>query len=211
MKKEKITINNEEIKETKALIIECAGQLIAKYGYAKVTSKSICEKSKVNMTAINYHFGSRDGLYMAVLKEVHKFLINVDELNELYLSNLSAKEKLEAFIDIFVKSSYNEKSWHIKVWTREIVNPSPFINQILSQEGLPKLNIVSKIFSEYTGLQITEPKLYSCILNTMAPFILMFLAQDTAELLPVKYSGKDLVAHLKKFVFAGLDEFKTKD
>ena len=53
MKKEKIIPDHENIKETKALIIDCAGSLIAKYGYAKVTSKSICEKAKVNMAAMS--------------------------------------------------------------------------------------------------------------------------------------------------------------
>ena len=97
MKKEKTVAN----KETKSLIINCAGRLIAKYGYANVTSKSICKEAKVNMAAINYHFGSRDGLYRAVLKETHDFLISVSELNKLHLSDITAKEKIEVFIDIF--------------------------------------------------------------------------------------------------------------
>ena len=111
MKKEKTVAN----KETKNLIINCAGKLIAKYGYANVTSKSICEEAKVNMAAINYHFGSRDGLYKAVLKETHDFLISIDELNKLYLSNLTAKEKIEVFIDLFIKRLSNKKNWYLKV------------------------------------------------------------------------------------------------
>ena len=210
MKKEKIIPEHENIKETKALIIDCAGSLIAKYGYAKVTSKSICEKAKVNMAAINYHFGSRAGLYVAVLKEIHDFLINVDELNKLYLSDLSPKEKVEIFIDLFVKSLSNDKNWYIKILAREIVDPSPFINQILSQETLLKLDIISKIFSEYTKLPVTDLKLYSCILNATSSFIVVFLAHNTFELLPVTYSDKDLITHLKRLIFAGLDEFKNE-
>ena len=210
MKKEKIIPDHENIKETKALIIDCAGSLIAKYGYAKVTSKSICEKAKVNMAAINYHFGSRAGLYVAVLKEIHDFLINVDELNKLYLSDLSPKEKVEIFIDLFVKILSNDKNWYIKILAREIVDPSPFINQILSQETLLKLDIISKIFSEYTKLPVTDLKLYSCILNATSSFIVVFLAHNTFELLPVTYSDKDLITHLKRLIFAGLDEFKNE-
>ena len=46
MKKEKIKSDNSDIGRTKALIIDCAGNLIAKYGYTKVTGKNICEKAK---------------------------------------------------------------------------------------------------------------------------------------------------------------------
>ena len=204
MKKEKTVAN----KETKNLIINCAGKLIAKYGYANVTSKSICEEAKVNMAAINYHFGSRDGLYKAVLKETHDFLISIDELNKLYLSNLTAKEKIEVFIDIFIERLSNKKNWYLKVWAREIVNPSPFITQILSQKTLLKLDIVSKIFSEYTRFPITDLKLYSCILSTVSPFVITFLAHDTFDLLPVKFSEKYLAAHMKEVVLAGLEKFR---
>ena len=204
MKKEKNIAN----KETKALIIDCAGRLIAKYGYPSVTSKRICEEAKVNMAAINYHFGSRDGLYTAVLNETHDFLISIDELNKLYLSDLSAKEKIETFVDIFIERLSNKKNWYLKVWAREIVNPSPFIKLILSKETLLKLSIVSKIFSEYIELPITDLRLYSCILSSVSPFIITFLAHGTFEHFPVKFSEKDLVSHLKKILLFGLDEFK---
>lgn len=207
MKKTNILINKTEIKETKDLIIDCAGKLIAKYGYADVTGKSICKSAKINMTAINYHFGSRNGLYLAVLEKAYNFLLNIDKLDKLYLSNLAAGEKIEAFIDILTENLSNEKIWYLKVWVRELVNPSPFLEQVLAKKTLPQLDIVSKIFSEYTKLPVTNPKLYSCILNTVSPFIVTFLAHNTAEFFPVKYSKKELVSHLKKLVFTGLDEF----
>ena len=55
-------------RETEEKIIECAGQLIAEKGFASVTSKEICRAAGVNLAAVNYHFGSRDGLYLAVGK-----------------------------------------------------------------------------------------------------------------------------------------------
>lgn len=191
----------EDGKATKALIIECAGKLIAEHGYAKTTSKSICEKANTNIAAVNYHFGGRDGLYISVLEEVHNHLINVDKLAQLWSSDLSPRDKLEAFLDIYI-SALEENSWHVKVWAREILNPSPFINQIVTKEALPKFRIVTKIFSEYTGISPEDPKLYSCILSVMSPFILLFLATNNNTLLkvlPVKYSRKELLAHLKQF------------
>ena len=201
-------INKDNIHETKTLIINCAGELIAKYGYAKVTSKSICEKAEVNIAAINYHFGSRDKLYVEVLREVHEYIINMNELNKLCSANLSAKEKLENFIDIFVENLLEKKKWYIKVWLREIVSSSPFISKILSQDTINKLDTISKIFSEYTGLSVADPKLYSCILIVISPFFMYFLSHNIGEILPVKCNKEELIAHLKKFSFAGLDAFK---
>lgn len=68
---------------TRARILETAGQLFAERGYADTTSKAICERARCNMAAVNYHFGSRDGLYLALLKEVHKHLVSLDYLARL--------------------------------------------------------------------------------------------------------------------------------
>ncbi len=54
--------------QTRARIIETAGHLMAENGFAQTTSKSICEAAQVNMAAINYYFGSREGLYIACWK-----------------------------------------------------------------------------------------------------------------------------------------------
>lgn len=206
--------DTEIINNTKSIIINCAGELIAKYGYDRVTSKSICEKAKVNIAAINYHFGSYDGLYIIVLKEVHKYLLSIEELSELYLDNLTAKEKIERFIDIFIENYLNKNNWYINVWVREIINPTPFIEQILSQEAVPKLNIVSKIFSEYTNIPSSDPMLYSCIINSISPFMVIFLTHNTTKMIDVekmigiKSSRKELISNLKKFIFIGLDGIK---
>lgn len=216
MKKRKVkqtgAVTRGDGNATKALIIDCAGKLIAKHGFAKTTSKSIIEKANTNTAAVNYHFGSRENLYLAVLEEVHKHMINIGELRQLWSGGLNPKEKIEAFIDLCAANAFEEDCWHVKVWVREIVNPSPFIYQVLSKEALPKLAIVAKIFGEYTGLSSEDPRLYSCIFNVMSPFILSFLvhyeAADFPEVLPVKYTREEQISHFKRFAFAGLDEFK---
>ena len=201
--------NKEECNSTKDLIIDCAGKLISKYGYDRVTSKSICEEARVNIAAINYHFGSYDELYITILKEVHKYVMNIDELNEIYLNNLNPREKVDMFIDIFIDNLFKDKGWYIKVWAREIINPTPFIAQVFSQEVFPKLNIVAKIFSEYTKIPVSDPSLYSCIISTVSPFIVVFLAHKLESVLSYQYSKESLILNLKKIVLAGLEEFKV--
>src|SRR5690349_14132568 len=65
---------------TRQHILETAGQLFAERGFAESTSKEICTRAGTNMAAVNYHFGSRDGLYEAVLIEAHRQLVSMDEL-----------------------------------------------------------------------------------------------------------------------------------
>lgn len=204
----------EDGKETRQRIIECAGKLIAQHGYAKTTSKAICQLAGVNMAAVNYHFGSRDGLYLAVMEEVHAYLMNLDELNRIAHSNISSRDKLERFFDFYVTTAYAQRNWHVTAWAREILNPPNFIDQVISRNALPKLAVVAGIFSEYTGLSKDDMRLYTCLLSTMAPFALLFLARNNSidydRLLPISYPLEDVVTQLKRYAFAGLDAFKIK-
>lgn len=202
----------EDGKETRALIIECAGNLIGNLGYEKVTSKAICQMAKVNMAAVNYHFGSRDGLYLAVLEEVHNYFISLDALQRLYASDCTSKEKIERFFDFFLESVLDEKSWHVKVWAREVLAPSSFVKQVLSEQALPKINVVMKIFSEYTGLAEDDPKLYTCYFSAMSPLMMgAFIRRNNMEeIAPHIGNAARQTKLIKEFIFAGLDNFKVK-
>ena len=202
----------EDGKETRALIIECAGNLIGNLGYEKVTSKAICQMAKVNLAAVNYHFGSRDGLYLAVLEEVHNYFISLDALQRLYASDCTSKEKIERFFDFFLESVLDEKSWHVKVWAREVLAPSSFVKQVLSEQALPKISVVMKIFSEYTGLAEDDPKLYTCYFSAMSPLMMgAFIRRNNMEeIAPHIGNAARQTKLIKEFIFAGLDNFKVK-
>ncbi|MGH7929608.1 MAG: TetR family transcriptional regulator, partial [Candidatus Binatia bacterium] len=57
---------------TEQRLLEAAGEIFAEYGYRSATVRQICEKAKANIAAINYHFGDKDGLYLAVLRHLNK-------------------------------------------------------------------------------------------------------------------------------------------
>ena len=106
-------------RETEEKIIECAGQLIAEKGFASVTSKEICRAAGVNLAAVNYHFGSRDGLYLAVLENVQQYLVGLQQLIDLYESDLAPRQKMEKFIDFLAGNAFRKNEWQISVWVRE--------------------------------------------------------------------------------------------
>ena len=103
-------------RETEEKIIECAGQLIAEKGFASVTSKEICRAAGVNLAAVNYHFGSRDGLYLAVLENVQQYLVGLQQLIDLYESDLAPRQKMEKFIDFLAGNAFRKNEWQISVW-----------------------------------------------------------------------------------------------
>ncbi len=58
----------EEISETRIRILEAAAAIFAKHGFAATTIRHICSKAQVNLAAVNYHFGSKEGLYRETIR-----------------------------------------------------------------------------------------------------------------------------------------------
>ncbi len=114
----------EDGAETKARLIQCAGRLIADQGYDRTTSKDICRLAGVNMAAVNYHFGSREGLYQAVLDEVYHYVLSPVEIETIYHMDIGPREKLMKLLDLYVKEALFSESWQVKVSIRELINPS---------------------------------------------------------------------------------------
>lgn len=53
---------------TKAAIIDAAGLLAAEMGFSNVSTRAVAKKSGENIGSIHYHFGSKDGLFEAVVR-----------------------------------------------------------------------------------------------------------------------------------------------
>src|SRR5436190_19914342 len=66
-------------KITRMRIIKAASRIFAESGYEGASIRNIVAKADVNQAAINYHFGSKEGLYRAVLNSALEALQKADE------------------------------------------------------------------------------------------------------------------------------------
>ena len=55
---------------TRQKILSTATILFAKHGYEGVSTRALAEMAEVNQPAIQYHFGSKEGLYRAVIQMI---------------------------------------------------------------------------------------------------------------------------------------------
>lgn len=59
--------NQKNSDRTKSKIIEAAGQLFAVRGIKGVTVRDSAQKAGTHLSALNYHFGSKENLYREIL------------------------------------------------------------------------------------------------------------------------------------------------
>lgn len=193
---------------TRSRILEAAGRLVAVGGFADTTSKAIAEQAGVDLASINYHFGSRNGLYQALLVEAHRRMIDVADLRVLARSDRPAEDKLRALIAYLLKRSQSgAEEWHLAVLAAELLAPSPHV-QVLFQETVPaKASLVAGILGEITGIPVDDPALARCLVSVAAPCLLLQLGRRglPGPVQAVLRSPPDVVVeHFHRFAMAGL-------
>jgi len=55
---------------TRERILSAATEIFAAKGYLRATVREICAKAKVNLALVNYHFESKENLYVAVVEQM---------------------------------------------------------------------------------------------------------------------------------------------
>lgn len=192
---------------TRTRILEAAGQLFAAAGYAETTSKAIAAEACVDLASVNYHFGSRSGLYQAVLAEAHRRFVSLSDLSALADSDLSPSDKLGRLIEGLVERSVTIEGWHARVLARELLSPSSHLQALIADEVLPKLSVLKRILSDITAIPVNDPALLRCIVSVGAPCLMLLVVghnvpgplQDVLHM-----PGPVLVRHLHEFAMAGL-------
>lgn len=194
---------------TRTRILEAAGELIAAGGFAGTTSKAIAERAGIDLASINYHFGSRNGLYQAVLTEAHRRLIDVAELQELVQSPLPATDRLRALIAHMVRNATSKSDgWHSTVLTAEVLAPTSHVQTLFESVVPMKASLISAILSEISGIPADNPSLLPCLISVMAPCLLLQIGRRNipgpAQAV-LKLPQDMLVDHLCRFAIAGLE------
>lgn len=194
---------------TRLRILEAAGTLFAAGGFAETTSKAVAAQAGVDLASINYHFGSRGGLYQAVLTEAHRRMMDVADLQRLAQSPLLPADKLRALIEQLIgNAASGSDGWHFTVLTAEFLAPSSHLHTLFQSVVPVKASLVMVILSEITGIPAENPALLRCLFSVLAPCLLLLIdRRDIPSPMQavLKMPREALVEHLWRFAMAGLE------
>ncbi|HTG45447.1 MAG TPA: TetR/AcrR family transcriptional regulator [Verrucomicrobiae bacterium] len=135
-----------ETPDTKSVILNVAEELFANDGLDRVSVRDITDAAKVHLGAVNYHFGSKDGLIAAVFER------RVSPLNQERIAALDAAERasaggipsIEAILEAFIRpalscchGSSTSGTPFAKLFGRSLAESRPELEALLSQQFAP--------------------------------------------------------------------------
>lgn len=133
-------------------LIEAAGEVFAEQGFRLATVRDICARAGVSPGAINYHFGSKEGLYEAVLRHAHPASIATYMAAEVQAGR-TPEERLRSFVRVFLSHILNDErpSWHGRLIVQELGHPTAALDTFVSNIVLPYCQLLDGIVAELLG------------------------------------------------------------
>ena len=139
---------------TKEHLLQMAGELFALHGLDAVSTRMIAEAADVKLSAIHYHYGSKDNLYVATLSFAMEsdacanFQSVIEENPALIETSEGRAEMIRTTV---YRSFYDHFGGSTPLWTnqlilRELVAPSAMFPVFIEGHVKPDIEAAERIF-----------------------------------------------------------------
>ena len=208
-----------DTEDTKARLLAAAGELFAERGFEGATARQICDRAGVNLAAINYHFKSKEQLYVEAVRAAapifHEDLAQLEsELAETpeEIKRERAKELLKRYIRLLMHHMVGIQvpNWKVKLIMREMLEPTGSCQEYFRQHVQRSFETLMRIVNpllpretpQHRRVQIALSIVAQCVYYRMSRDVLSHLVGDPDD--PV-FGPEALAEHITEFVFSALD------
>src|SRR3954471_7104054 len=147
---------------TQQRLLEAAGQEFAEKGFEGATVRSICDRAGVNVAAVKYHFGDKEQLYKATLKNA--FRCRLDHLpTPKWPAGTPPATKLRDFIRVMVNNMIQDQAlpWQMQLLMRALaVEPSAAGVEMVREFIRPIYELLWSILREVLPAGVSEETLH---------------------------------------------------
>ncbi len=187
----------EKTDRKKDAILDAAEKLFGQHGFDGASTRSIALEAGVNMAMLSYYFGSKEGVFKAVLdRRISVFRQTLHELNE---KDISSWEKLFTCIDLYTNRIMGDNCFstliHRELSLQQRSEMSDFITDTLLKNALEVRRILveginngsfREVDVDFTVASLFGTKYYIVTASQLASKLLQKDLQDPAVLEEIK-------------------------
>lgn len=195
--------------ETRSALIDAASGVFIEEGFRAARVQAIAERAGTRLSAINYHFGGKDGLYRAVLQHHAELAISQTPMPEPDLSNPRAS--LEAGVRTIARR-FLDPEGNSRIGTlllRELMNPTDALTMMIERFARPQSQRFRSLVAAALGPLADEETVSRATLSIMSQCIGYVTMRPLIEhIAPETLAGNELVeriaAQVSTFSWGGL-------
>jgi AcrR family transcriptional regulator len=162
---------------TRDKLIDVAGKIFAERGFRSATIREISVAAKVNVAAVNYHFGDKLGLYTEVVQQ-SAHAAELEAIKNALDLLAPPEDILRAVIHARMRSIYrgDRPDWHFRILAHELAQPTPAIQQLFNKTGRPLFTRLVTLIGGMIGLPADDDKTRLCTLSIFGQILVYIFA-----------------------------------
>jgi len=143
---------SKDSQATRAKLLAAAGRLFAEKGYKGVTVREIVKEADTHLSALNYHFRTKEHLYREVLAEACN-VVSLSGADREALLELDPRQALFELVKGSLKhyEKHRGNNWQSAMLTRECMQPSldfqAVVDGYLSPDSEFSARVISAVVS----------------------------------------------------------------
>jgi AcrR family transcriptional regulator len=206
-----------EIPDTRSRLLAAAAELFAERGYHGTTVREIALRAGANVAAANYHFGSKEALYLGVLRtqfaSIHQLLerrrIAPDEreLARLRRRDLIAllHSRVQTMLEVLIGPP---PGLHGTLMIREMMDPSEALPVIVAEFIRPQIDEVGAILRRLVP-ELPEAEIERSVFSIIGQIMFYRLTRPVQLLLRERSElprglARELARHITDFSVGGM-------
>ena len=202
---------------TKQRLLEAAARIFADVGFRETTVQDICSAAEANLAAVNYHFGSKEKLYLEV------WATSAQAMQKGYLEPVASIEdpeaRLKEIIRYRVKHTFTDgPEEHLrKLAFNEMGAPTESHNTIVKQFLRPSRDLLTRTVAQILNVANDNAVAKRCAFSLHSQLIFLNVLSirgrlhhteflGSSEQAPTNAETEELIRHIETFVLGGIRE-----
>jgi len=202
---------------TRERLIEAAARLFAERGYRGATLREIASRAGANLAAANYHFGSKQRLYLEVARaefdRLERLLeergASAEAADLARLSQAQLVERLRERVRTTLEALLDRQTAHGTLMQRELADPSEALPHIVRRHIDPMRRALERILGRLAP-ELDEERIERCTRSVVGQ-VSFYLTHRSALLLLMRRRGypagflDEVADHVTEFSLGGLE------
>jgi AcrR family transcriptional regulator len=202
--------------KTRLRLVEAAGEVFAQKGFWSATHEEICSKANANTAAINYHFGSKENLYIEAWEYAFEKSLEKYPPEKGVLPNDPPEKRLRAMVLSILERIADLETHEIDIMLKEMANPTGLLYEVIAEKIGPFERDFACIIKELIGEEAREEQIGICYmgLNSMCFGPMLHLRSTNIddqvprpEFFPLDLGVEKLTDYIVRFCLAGIRSF----
>lgn len=203
------SVGTDSSAATRAALIEAATPLFAAQGFEATRTREIADKARANVSAINYHFGSKMGLYQAVIKKQAEAMNASFPLETETVRQADPATRLRWLVHNLLRRVFASNEDKLKVCLREFVQPTEALDYLVKEIVAQQFAIMKSVVAAVLAREASDEEINRFTVSVVSQCFHYGMAEPMLRRLGVTIPQAEdeiaaLAEHITRFSLAGL-------